>query len=241
MATGTRDGREPWPWPRDGPGARRRRRRHRHHRPHAETLESTAAEIRARGRQAWTVKADMSVPAECQAACERHWPTSARSTSSSTTSATARSACAIQAEPLDTWQRSIDLNLTSCLLGTKLMGRHAGARPRRPDHQHRVDQRPHRQPRHRRARLRDQQGGGHAFHALCRRGLGASRHHRQRHLPGPVHDRHQPGVERAAAGRHRGVRPERADGPRRANPTRSVRWRSTSRAPPRPTSPVRPS
>ena len=36
-----------------------------------QTLDATAAEIRSRGRDAWTVKADMGVPAECQTACER--------------------------------------------------------------------------------------------------------------------------------------------------------------------------
>ena len=35
-----------------------------------DTLDATAAEIRARGRQAWTVRADMAVPAECEAAFE---------------------------------------------------------------------------------------------------------------------------------------------------------------------------
>jgi gluconate 5-dehydrogenase len=37
----------------------------------AETLEKTAGEIRLRGREVATVQADMGVPAECQAACER--------------------------------------------------------------------------------------------------------------------------------------------------------------------------
>jgi NAD(P)-dependent dehydrogenase (short-subunit alcohol dehydrogenase family) len=36
-----------------------------------ETLDNTAGEIRGRGRQAWTVRADMSVPDECQAAFDR--------------------------------------------------------------------------------------------------------------------------------------------------------------------------
>ena len=55
-----------------------------------ETLDTTAGEIRARGRQAWTFKADMAVPADCQQACERILARWGRSTSSSTTSATAR-------------------------------------------------------------------------------------------------------------------------------------------------------
>ena len=36
-----------------------------------DTLDKTAEEIRTRGRQAWTLKADMAVPADCQRACER--------------------------------------------------------------------------------------------------------------------------------------------------------------------------
>ena len=35
------------------------------------SLERTASEIRALGRQAWTVQADMAEPAVCQAACGR--------------------------------------------------------------------------------------------------------------------------------------------------------------------------
>ena len=37
----------------------------------AETLDATAADIRARGRQAWTVVVDMAVPAECEGACKK--------------------------------------------------------------------------------------------------------------------------------------------------------------------------
>ena len=33
------------------------------------TLDATAGEIRALGRKAWTIDADMGVPAECEKAC----------------------------------------------------------------------------------------------------------------------------------------------------------------------------
>src|SRR5260370_35998301 len=33
------------------------------------TLDSTAGEIRALGRKAWTIEADMGAPAECEKAC----------------------------------------------------------------------------------------------------------------------------------------------------------------------------
>jgi NAD(P)-dependent dehydrogenase (short-subunit alcohol dehydrogenase family) len=34
-----------------------------------DTLDATAGEIRALGRQAWTIAADMGAPAECEKAC----------------------------------------------------------------------------------------------------------------------------------------------------------------------------
>ena len=37
----------------------------------AASLERTAAEIRALGRQAWPIQADMSAPAACEGACQR--------------------------------------------------------------------------------------------------------------------------------------------------------------------------
>src|SRR5580698_91448 len=36
-----------------------------------ETLDHTAADIRAHGRQTWTVRADMANPEECQSTCEQ--------------------------------------------------------------------------------------------------------------------------------------------------------------------------
>src|ERR1700733_2463290 len=35
------------------------------------TLDATAGEIRALGRQAWTIEADMAVPEQCENACAR--------------------------------------------------------------------------------------------------------------------------------------------------------------------------
>src|SRR5512132_2229552 len=37
----------------------------------AESLERTATDIRALGRQAFTIQADVSKPAECEGACQR--------------------------------------------------------------------------------------------------------------------------------------------------------------------------
>ena len=113
---------------------------------------------------------------------------------------------AIEAEPLETWQRSMDLNLTSCFLGTKLVGeamlaRGTGGRIINIASISALIA-------NRGIGGRDYEtgkGGRAALHALRGGRLGASRDHGQRHLPGPVHDRHQPGMERAAAGRDRGA------------------------------------
>ena len=49
------------------------------------SLEKTAGDIRALGRQAWTIAADVGKPAECERRASRPWSNTARSTSSSTT------------------------------------------------------------------------------------------------------------------------------------------------------------
>src|SRR5262245_20624201 len=71
--------------------AERRGKRYRTHAPrqtvkqilawadaHPTSLEATAVDIRALGRQAWTITADLGRPAECEAACrsapEQHGP-----------------------------------------------------------------------------------------------------------------------------------------------------------------------
>jgi gluconate 5-dehydrogenase len=87
-----------------------------------ETLDATAEEIRARGRQAWTVKADMGVPAECQAACELILRDFGPIDILINNVGNREVSVAIEAETLETWQRMIDLNLTSCFLGTRLIG-----------------------------------------------------------------------------------------------------------------------
>ena len=87
-----------------------------------ETLESTAGEIRSRGREAWTIQADMGVPAECQAACERVLAEMGPIDILVNNVGNREINVPIATEPLEVWQRSIDLNLTSCFLGTKIIG-----------------------------------------------------------------------------------------------------------------------
>jgi gluconate 5-dehydrogenase len=87
-----------------------------------ETLDATAAEIRSLGRQAWTVRADMSMPAECQATCELILRDFGPIDILINNVGNREVSMAIEAEPLATWQQMVDLNLTSCFLGTKLIG-----------------------------------------------------------------------------------------------------------------------
>ncbi len=87
-----------------------------------QTLDATAAEIRSRGRDAWTVKADMGVPAECQTACERILADLGPIDILINNVGNREVSVSIETEPLETWQTSINLNLTSCFLGTKLVG-----------------------------------------------------------------------------------------------------------------------
>ncbi len=87
-----------------------------------ETLDATAAEIRSLGHQAWSVRADMSMPAECQATCELILRDFGPIDILVNNVGNREVSIAIEAEPLATWQQMIDLNLTSCFLGTKLIG-----------------------------------------------------------------------------------------------------------------------
>jgi gluconate 5-dehydrogenase len=86
------------------------------------TLARTAADIRARGRQAWTCRADMAVPAECEAACRRVLDEAGPIDILVNNVGNREVSVPIATEPLETWQRSIDLNLTSCFLATRTLG-----------------------------------------------------------------------------------------------------------------------
>jgi gluconate 5-dehydrogenase len=87
-----------------------------------ETLDATADEIRALGRQAWWVKTDMGVPAECEAACisilREYGPIDIVINNVGNREVS----ISIQEETLETWKQVIDLNLTSCFIGTRIFG-----------------------------------------------------------------------------------------------------------------------
>ncbi len=88
----------------------------------SETLDRTAADIRARGRQAWTRVVDMGVPEACEQACleirDALGPIDILVNNVGNRVASG----AIQDEPLSTWRQSIDLNLTSVVVPTRIFG-----------------------------------------------------------------------------------------------------------------------
>ena len=87
-----------------------------------ETLDRTADEIRSRGRQAWTVRSDMGIPEECESAFRRILAELGPIDILVNNVGNREVSMPIEEESLDDWRRSIDLNLTSCFLGTRLVG-----------------------------------------------------------------------------------------------------------------------
>src|SRR5204862_7121567 len=86
------------------------------------SLEKTAADIRALGRQSWIIQEDVGLPERCEAACghalSHYGPidilinnVGGRRMNIPTTEM-----------PLETWRQLLDLNLTSAFLCTKLIG-----------------------------------------------------------------------------------------------------------------------
>ena len=86
-----------------------------------ETLDATASEIQARGRQSRTFKADMSLPEICAQTCEQALADGPIDILINNVG-NREVSVPIDSEPLETWQTSINLNLTSCFLGTKIVG-----------------------------------------------------------------------------------------------------------------------
>jgi NAD(P)-dependent dehydrogenase (short-subunit alcohol dehydrogenase family) len=86
------------------------------------TLAAAAEEVRAFGARAWTIAADMSLPAACEAACARALAECGPIDILINNIGGRQETMPIEAEPLATWQRLIDHNLTSCFLATKLIG-----------------------------------------------------------------------------------------------------------------------
>ncbi len=86
------------------------------------TLDQTATDIRALGRKAWTIKSDMAIPEECQTTCERILEEIGPIDILVNNVGNRAVNVALQDETLAAWRSSIDLNLTSCFLATKIVG-----------------------------------------------------------------------------------------------------------------------
>ena len=85
-------------------------------------LERTASDIRALGRQAWPIQADMSAPDACAAACERALAAHGPFDILINNIGGRRDPTPIRAMPVERWRELVDLNLTSTFVCTKVIG-----------------------------------------------------------------------------------------------------------------------
>jgi gluconate 5-dehydrogenase len=85
-------------------------------------LAATAAEVRTRGRQAWTFPADVADPAACEALCARVLAEAGPIDVLVNNVGGRNLDVAIEATDLATWQKFIDLNLTHSFLCTRIIG-----------------------------------------------------------------------------------------------------------------------
>ena len=87
-----------------------------------ESLEGTAEDIRRLGREAWTFQADVAEPASCEQLCEQvladHGPIDILINNVGGR----RENISTESMPLETWQKLVDLNLTSTFICTKMVG-----------------------------------------------------------------------------------------------------------------------
>jgi gluconate 5-dehydrogenase len=88
----------------------------------AASLEKTAAEIRDRGRQAWTFPADIADPATCEKLCEKVIAEVGDIDILVNNVGGRNLDIAIEDTDLATWQGFVDLNLTHCFLCTRIVG-----------------------------------------------------------------------------------------------------------------------
>ena len=87
-----------------------------------DALEKTADEVRERGRQAWIFAADVGLPAECEALCAKVLAEAGPIDVLVNNVGGRNLDVAIENTDLETWQRFLDLNLTSCFVCTKIIG-----------------------------------------------------------------------------------------------------------------------
>jgi gluconate 5-dehydrogenase len=86
-----------------------------------ESLEKTAGDIRALGRQAWTVQADVSMAGPCEEACRTALGLGPIDILINNVGGR-RENIATEDMPLEKWRELMDLNLTSAFLCTKIVG-----------------------------------------------------------------------------------------------------------------------
>ena len=86
------------------------------------SLERTANDIRALGRQAWPMQADMSAPDACAAACERALAEHGPFDILVNNVGGRRDPTPIRDMPVERWRELVDLNLTSAFVCTKVIG-----------------------------------------------------------------------------------------------------------------------
>lgn len=89
---------------------------------HQDTLDATAGEIRALGREASTLETDMGVPERCESAFRRVLEEQGPVDVLVNNVGNRETAEPIAEQSLESWQAGIDLNLTSCFLGSRILG-----------------------------------------------------------------------------------------------------------------------
>jgi NAD(P)-dependent dehydrogenase (short-subunit alcohol dehydrogenase family) len=86
------------------------------------SLERTAADIRALGRQAWTIQADMADPGICETACGRALAAHGPFDILINNVGGRRDPTPLRDMSVARWRELIDLNLTSAFVCTKVIG-----------------------------------------------------------------------------------------------------------------------
>lgn len=86
------------------------------------SLEATAGDIRQRGREAWTITADVGVPELCGEACDRALSDHGPFHILVNNVGGRRENIPTESMPLDRWRALIDLNLTSVMTCTQRLG-----------------------------------------------------------------------------------------------------------------------
>ena len=87
----------------------------------AASLEDAAAAVRACGRRAYPIVADMSEPPACERACREALATGPIHILINNVG-DRRVSIPIEETPVETWLQMMDLNLTGCFICTKVIG-----------------------------------------------------------------------------------------------------------------------